>query len=292
MYIPATVSDNPTLMQNDPGYVQWLDSLPEPLRSAWRYGDWDIYSGQAFEWSSANVIDPVPIPERARLMMTFDWGFGKPFSVGWWWVAGGDGVLVQIGEWYGCEPGRADAGLRLADGEIAQGILQREADMGIAGRVELRLADPTVFNRRPDSYGGGLSESTATIFARCGVALRAGDPNRKQKFRQFAARVKSRSLLVFRSCRDFIRTVPELPLDEKSYDDVDTDAEDHIYDEACHACMEVRLPDGAIRGTLGGEALAALHEDDVRDMQQIASTRREIVRAGTLADVLRAQSRR
>lgn len=255
MYIPALVTDNPTLLKNDPQYVAWLENLPEPLRSAWRYGDWDIYSGQAFEWSAANIIDPCPIPKGARVIMTFDWGFGKPFSVGWWWVLGDD-RLVRVGEWYGMAPGRANEGLRLADHEIASGILKREEELGLAGMVTVRLADPTVMNKKPDSTGGGLGDSTATMFQRVGVMLRPGDANRKQKFRQFAARIKTKSLLVFRTCREFIRTVPELPLDERSYDDVDTDAEDHAYDEGCHACMEVPLPDEALRGaSMGGKGV-------------------------------------
>jgi hypothetical protein len=38
-------------------------------------------------------------------------------------------------------------------------------------------------------------------------------------------------LYVFDTCTQFIRTVPVLPRDERLYDDVDTDAEDHIGDE-------------------------------------------------------------
>jgi hypothetical protein len=41
-------------------------------------------------------------------------------------------------------------------------------------------------------------------------------------------------LLVFDTCRHFIRTVPVLPRDPKDEDDVDTDAEDHIGDAARH----------------------------------------------------------
>lgn len=144
----------------------------------------------------------------------------------------------------------------MADHEIASGILKREEELGLAGMVTVRLADPTVMNKKPDSTGGGLGDSTATMFQRVGVMLRPGDANRKQKFRQFAARIKTKSLLVFRTCREFIRTVPELPLDERSYDDVDTDAEDHAYDEGCHACMEVPLPDEALRGaSMGGKGV-------------------------------------
>jgi len=171
-------------------------------------------------------------------------------------------------------------GLRLADHEIAAGILKREAELGLADKVHVRLADPTVFNRKPDSTGGGLADSTATIFQRCGVSLRPGDANRKQKFRQFAARIKSRSLLVFRTCRQFVRTVPELPLDENSFDDVDTDSEDHVYDEACHACMDVPMPGEALRGTaLDGKVVLSKSTFD----DPVSSYRR----SGTLADVLR-----
>jgi hypothetical protein len=40
MYIPATVDDNPTLMENDPDYVKFLESLPPDLKAQWRFGSW------------------------------------------------------------------------------------------------------------------------------------------------------------------------------------------------------------------------------------------------------------
>jgi hypothetical protein len=48
IFIPASVDDNPTLIQNDPGYITFLDSLPENLKKAWRHGDWNSFSGQFF----------------------------------------------------------------------------------------------------------------------------------------------------------------------------------------------------------------------------------------------------
>jgi len=48
IFIPAKITDNPTLMKYDPTYVNFLNSLPEDTKRAWRDGDWDIVEGQFF----------------------------------------------------------------------------------------------------------------------------------------------------------------------------------------------------------------------------------------------------
>ena len=45
-------------------------------------------------------------------------------------------------------------------------------------------------------------------------------------------------LYVFSTCKHFIRTVPNLVYDEKDVEDIDTDGEDHIYDELRYVCMK------------------------------------------------------
>ena len=45
-------------------------------------------------------------------------------------------------------------------------------------------------------------------------------------------------LYVFNTCKHFIRTVPNLVYDEKNVEDIDTDGEDHIYDELRYVCMK------------------------------------------------------
>ena len=44
-------------------------------------------------------------------------------------------------------------------------------------------------------------------------------------------------LFVFNTCRDFIRTIPVLQHDPDRPEDLDTNAEDHVADEARYACM-------------------------------------------------------
>jgi hypothetical protein len=172
--------------------------------------------------------------------MTFDWGFGKPFSVGWW-SFDGDGRAVRFAEMYGCS-GVPDVGLRLADDEIAGRIKKREDYLGISGRNIMRLCGHDCFNKKPAYGQGGQTPSTAEIFARNGLMVRKADSNRVAKIRQFHQRLAvpkegGRPMLqVFDTCTDFIRTIPMLQADVNNPEDVDTDSEDHIFDESAEIC--------------------------------------------------------
>lgn len=247
-YIPGKLEDNPILLKNDPDYIHRLDALPEPYRSAYKDGDWDIFMGQIFAFNEMDhVIEPMPVPDNAPLYMTFDWGFGKPYSIGWWWVDD-DGRVYRFHELYGCMNGQTDTGVRQTDEEIAEEILIHEEQQGIKGRRITRLCDPTCFNKKPNYDQGGQTPSTAEVFAKKGVYLSKGDPNRLMKIRQFHQRLRVKKdkegntieppmMLVYKTCVDFIRTIPLLQADEKNPEDVDTRMEDHIYDEAAHICM-------------------------------------------------------
>lgn len=230
-YIPALLEDNPTLTQRDPGYINRLDALPEPYRTAYKTGDWNIFMGQAFEFSRKNhVIHPIPIPDHAPIYMTFDWGFGAPFSIGWWWTDA-DARLYRFAEWYGWN-GQVNKGLRLSDPQIAIGIKEREEALGIAGRVISRYAGPDCFQKKPNYMGGGQGPSTAETFALHGVHIIPGDPKRPVKIRQFRERLRVTEgempmLLVYSTCEQFIRTIPTIQTDPNNVEDVDTRGEDH-----------------------------------------------------------------
>ena len=265
-YIPSKAEDNPHL---DDAYWAGLQTLPPHLRAAFRDGSWDLFKGQAFqEWSRAyHVVDPIYFehkdgkkrlyPEGAPLFMTFDWGFGAPFSIGWWWIDP-DGRKYRFSEWYGWS-GAPNQGMRISDTEIAAGIIKREQIMGlntIEERLGLkvynpqitRLCDPTCFNKKPDYRGGGQMPSTAEVFMNTGIILAPGDPSRALKYRQFHEHLKVPyddegkvcgvpMMQVYSDCSHFIRTIPALILDEHNIEDIDTDSEDHVFDEACHVMM-------------------------------------------------------
>lgn len=83
-YIPATIDDNPILMQNDPEYVKQIDSLqstnPE-LYEAWRRGSWDVHFGGVFEDFK---------PYRHVFQKFSDYGITKQFLDGSFRVMGMD----------------------------------------------------------------------------------------------------------------------------------------------------------------------------------------------------------
>jgi len=272
-FVRALPTDNPHL---DESYWKMLETLPPALARAWRMGDWDAFEGQYFAWTDAHEIEPRPIPATAPLMMTFDWGFGKPFSVGWWyWDA--DGRLYRFAEWYGAVRGQGDVGLRMGDADVARGILDQEAKLGIAGRVGLRLCDPTCFNKKPDTRGGGQGPSTAEEFACVGVLMEPGDASRHLGWRALHGRLTMPKdaagkwtgelpmLVAFRGrCPAFCAQMRTLQADPNDVEDVDTRMEDHAADEAKLACLArpvvvsgagapaSTMPAGGVRVDAGG----------------------------------------
>lgn len=246
--IPSRITDNRVLLHGDPGYVNRLHLVGSAaLVRAWLEGDWSAIEGAFFDkWSSRNVVDPFEIPQDWLRFRSFDWGYAKPFSAGWWAVAGDNtkagnltiprGALIRYREWYGCQAGKPDTGLRLETELVGRGILEREA----GEKISYGVADPSIF-----SEDGGPARSE--IFGKLGLHYRPADNKRVgrngamggwDEMRQRIAGSDGVPMLyVFNSCRDFIRTVPTLQHDPMKAEDLDTSAEDHIADEARYACM-------------------------------------------------------
>ena len=246
IFVPSSVFDNPALLNNDPMYVQRLASMPEAERNALLYGDWDSFSGQVFtEWrndsahyfdrKNTHVIEPFRIPSQWRIWRGLDWGYSRPFSVGWYAVDH-DRRLYRIREYYGCT-GTPNQGVRLEPSEVAREIKRIESeDPNLRGRTIYGVADPAI-------WGSDGTESIATLMEREGVYFGKGDHARIDGKMQVHHRLAFDSegvpmLYVFSTCKHFIRTVPNLVYDESNVEDIDSDGEDHIYDELRYVCME------------------------------------------------------
>ena len=246
IFVPSSVFDNPALLRNDPQYVQRLASMPEAERKALLYGDWDTFSGQVFtEWRndsehyedriSTHVIAPFRVPKDWAIWCGLDWGYSRPFSVGWYAVDR-ERRMYRIREFYGCT-GTPNQGVRMEPAEVAREIRRIEAeDPNLKDRRISRVGDPAIWGSDGTESIGALMERERVYFERGDHARIDGKMQVHHRLAFDEAGVPM--LYVFSTCRHFIRTVPALVYDEKDVEDIDTDGEDHIYDELRYVCMK------------------------------------------------------
>jgi hypothetical protein len=242
VFIPGKLTDNPALMENDPGYLARLKALPEIEQKRLIEGIWDAFEGQVFTELSARVhriADFDPPPEWFK-WCTFDWGYAKPFCC-LWFAIDPDGVIYLYREWYGCEEGKDDTGLKLGTTEIANGIHERERE-----KINIRLADPAIWSGTPEKQKYGIKgNSIWEDLTASGLHFLKADNDRKQGKTQVHKRFEVEEIVDERtgeiiserprfyateSCKHFWRTIPLLREDAKNPEDVDTKQEDHIYD--------------------------------------------------------------
>ncbi len=248
VFVPSTVFDNKILLDNDPAYLASLAALPEAEKQALLYGRWDSFEGQVFtEWRDdpthyqdqrwTHVVEPFEIPAHWKIWRGYDFGFSKPFSVGWY-AADEEGRLYRIREYYGCTD-TPNTGLRIDPVEQARRIREIEdTDPMLKGKVITAVADPAIFD---ESRG----ESIAAMMERSPNFLHwfPGDNTRLAGKMQFHYRLAfdkdGRPMFqVFKTCKHFLRTIPNLVYDTANVEDVNSDQEDHIYDECRYVLME------------------------------------------------------
>jgi len=250
VFIPSTVFDNQILMDNSPEYVAALASMPEAEKQALLYGNWDSFSGQVFtEWRNdpehyhdrlnTHVIKPFLIPQHWPVWVGLDWGYSKPFSVHWYAI-GDDKTMYGIRELYGCT-GTPNVGVQREPAEVARTIRQiEEEDPNIKGHQINRVGDPAIWTSQGTESIGALMERERVYFEKGNNDRING---KMQCHHRLAFDAAGRpKFQIFDTCKHFIRTVPNLVYDETNVEDVDTDGEDHIYDEWRYVCMRNPIP--------------------------------------------------
>jgi Terminase large subunit, T4likevirus-type, N-terminal len=273
MFIPARLEDNPSLGD---AYEANLAALPPALYKALRLGDWNAIIGAAFmefdaeqhliSWADfaqlhGLVLEPDPgnpggyyckIPKHWPIFMGYDWGAASPFSFGWYTVDP-QGRMYRIREYYGAMKDRngrtvANKGLGLPTREQFRRAKELEVKWGIHDRISLRIADSQVFaGRGVDDTG----PSVADIAAEEGFFLTRADKHRVlgksqvhdrlrvSEFEDDAGDVEETPgfMVIRESNPEWCRTVPVLPTAPRNPEDVDSDTEDHIYDEMRYVMM-------------------------------------------------------
>lgn len=245
IFIQALVQDNKALMEQDPEYIEILKALPPKLRKAWLEGSWDIFEGQFFEefiddpehyedrqWT--HVIEPFDIPSDWPIIRGYDFGYAKPFSIGWWAVDY-EGVLYRVAEMYGCT-GEPNEGVKWTPDEQFKKAREIEKTHPyLKGRKITGIADPSIWD-------GSRGESVADTAMKYQIYFSPGDNNRIPGWMQIHYRLAFDDngypqMYVFNTCKAFIRVMPLMTYSETVPEDLDTTLEDHIPDETRYVCM-------------------------------------------------------
>ena len=246
LFIPATVEDNTVLMEKSPDYVRMLDLLPEDIRRAHRYGDWDALAGQYFsEFKRKTHVIPSIAPRKDwSLYRSIDYGLDM-FACLW----------IGVDRTGRCYVYREVQQKDLVVSDAAR-LMQEMTPPWEQKRMVGAIAPGDLWNRQKDT-----GKTMAELFARCGVPLlRAkGWNNRVQGWILLKEALSLREdgrpgLLVSESCKDLIANLPALQHSEKNPSDCAL--EPH---EITHICDALRY---FIRfRTLEGEVPAEEEED-------------------------------
>lgn len=253
-YIPARLEDNPSMSDDDPGYEMRLEGLGSAtLVRAMRWGDWDVIEGAFFDcWDQRrHVIRPFEVPKEWTRFRSGDWGSASPFSFGWWAIVpdkfkveGGwlpRGCIVRYREWYGCQPGKPNTGLKLHAEEVGRGLWEREQK---DPKIHYGVLDPSAFTEDggPSIHERMFKGSGEKIVFRRADNARVPGRGAMGGWDQMRARMVGDAeglpmMAWFSTCTDSIRTIPALQHDKDRPEDIDTDMEDHAGDDARYACM-------------------------------------------------------
>lgn len=208
-FIPAKVYDNAVLLNNDPGYVQMLQNLPDGIRQAWLDGNWDIFVGQYFSmWDKElHVVAPFVLPAYWRRYVTMD--YGRDMFACYFIAVDEQGKAYVYKEIY-------QSGLLVTKAaELLQSMTTEE--------ISAYYAPPDLWNKHSDT-----GRSTADIFAEQGIGLVKANNDRVHGWYDLAEWLKpvldeqgkkTARLRIFENCHNLIRTLPMLQYDEKNPND-------------------------------------------------------------------------
>ena len=230
-FIPATLFDNPYL-SDDGLYEANLLSLPEHQRRQLLEGDWDINEGAAFpEFNrQKHVIDPYDIPSNWTRFRACDYGYGSHTGVLWFTVVPGSEQLVVYRELYVTKVTATD---------LADMILDIENESN--EKIRYGVLDSSLWHNRGDT-GPSLAEQMIMKGCRWrpsdrSKGSRVAGKNELHRRLQIDEFTEEPRLVFFNTCTDTISQIPSLPLDKNNPEDVDTHAEDHLYDALRYGVM-------------------------------------------------------
>lgn len=228
-FIFARVEDNTHLMNSQGGeaYKAMLSALPEKMRAAHRYGDWDALGGTYFsEFSEArHVIKPITIEPHWTRYRAFDYGLDM-FAC-YWIAVDEDGRSYVYREFKKSNMIVQDAAKAIHDNTLPH------------EKIVCTYAPPDMWNRQKDT-----GKTMAEVFMVNGVGLVRADNNRVQghlQIKEALANLKDGApgLKIFENCKELIGDLQAIQADEANPNDCAKDPHDitHSVDALRYYCI-------------------------------------------------------
>ena len=231
-FIAARVEDNIALMNSKGGkggqqYLQMLSSLPENIRQAHRYGDWDALSGNYFpEFQIAtHTCKPFAIPREWARYRAIDYGLDMLACA--WFAIAPSGRVYMYRE-------LKQSGLIVTD--AATKIKEHTA---VGEKIVCTYAPSDIWSRQKDT-----GKTMAEVFMLNDVPIVQASRARVQGWLQvkemFAPMEDGKpKLIVFNTCREYIDDVQAIQASDKDPNDCATEPHEitHLNDAVRYFCI-------------------------------------------------------
>jgi hypothetical protein len=252
IFIPAFLSDNPSLTTNDPKYAERLLGLGnDDIIKAYLDGDWTTVEGAALPKLNRkhHFIRERKIPKNWIIKRAYDYGFSAPYSVLFYTIATGEtnispdsedyfnpikGSIIIVGEIYGDDGN--EGGLKEETSVTSKKIEMFEIEHGWS--VRPGPADTSIFDKEQGPSIASLmnvkwTRSNKTPGSRInGLAL-----CRQMILNSMARTPEKPGLYIFDNCNRLFKHLSDLQTDGE---DVDTSGQpDHDWDVLRYIVLDV-----------------------------------------------------
>jgi len=244
-YIPARLTDNPILMQRDPGYAGRVKAQGKKHERALLQNDWDAFSGDFFdefsgtpEEQGGQLVEPFTIPDRWRIVGSFDPGWTSACSFGLHAIDL-TGKSYRIGTYY-----KANAGMSENVDNVMTFIRTNKYTRG-------RMPDQVVSGHDAWAHHDKLAiigeeKTFADLFEAQGLTLEKAVTDRVNGWGVWKDMMRRKMWFYFRvdSNEALIDEILAAEHDELNPNDIkgrgnDPEVSDHALDEQRYECMAV-----------------------------------------------------
>ena len=233
IFVPATIDDNPILLENDPAYVNMLEGLKSTdvaLYEAWRHGDWSVFAGQVFtEFSRekhvinnfADIGTTTEQFDEAVKVISMDWGYSDQTAI--YFTALIDGRPVTYKEMYGNQKLASDWGK-----ELYEYLVNSEQIIDYFIYPDDMDAGKNGFESPINDIQEWIEKLPADKQPVMQVVSREGGSRmiRQQATHKFLQ--KDPCAKIFKRCANLIRALPDLVYDENKTEEINTTTDHEI----------------------------------------------------------------